>query len=702
MNNIELYDFQSTLVDWAVKQKRAAIFADTGLGKTFMQLEWARRIGERTLFITPLAVAQQTVREAQKMGMMLTYAREDIEGQFIITNYEMVDRFDLNGFGAVVLDESSILKGIDGKTRLKLTQLCENIENKLCLSATPAPNDNVEYGNHSEFLGNYSHKQMLSMFFVNDDDGWRLKGHAHAAFYRWLASWSMFVRLPSDIGFDDEAFLLPELKVTEQIVNADADSVAQQSGMLFHVGLDGIGSRIKARKFTVEQRVQRAAELINDSDDQWVVWCGLNDEGRKLAALVADATLIEGSTQLDKKLAGLDGFVQQTNRVLITKPSIAGFGLNMQNCHNMIFLGMNDSFEQYYQATRRCWRFGQTEPVNVHIVISDLEQDISNNIARKQETFNTTRAEMMTLAKTYQMEQLGMIDKPEYEYKTDVQTGTDYTIMLGDSCERMKEIETDSIDFSVFSPPFLSLFVYSDSDRDLGNTPDETTFFDKFNVILNELKRIVKPGRNIGIHVAQVAATLAHDGYIGIRDFRGGVIQSAIDSGLIYHGEVVIDKNPQAQAIRTHSKALLFAQLKRDSAALRPALPDYILLFQVPGDNEVPIHPDIDNETWIEWARPIWYGIRESDTLSAAEGRMEQDERHVAPLQLGTIERCVRLWSNEGETVFSPFAGVGSEGYESIRLERKFVGIELKPSYYNAACKNLERALMKRSQLSMF
>lgn len=264
--------------------------------------------------------------------------------------------------------------------------------------------------------------------------------------------------------------------------------------------------------------------------------------------------------------------------------------------------------------------------------------------------------------------------------------------MLGDSCERLAELDSESIDLSVFSPPFLSLFTYSPTERDVGNCHGEAEFYEHFGVIIDELHRVTRPGRLAAVHVQQVTSTLASDGVIGIKDFRGGVIRAFQDRAWDYHGEVCIDKDPQAQAIRTHSKGLLFVQLHKDSTWSRPALADYIVVFRKPGENTVPVVPDMTNDEWIEWARPIWYGIRESATLNAAEGREDKDEKHIAALQLETVERCVRLWSNKGETVLSPFAGIGTEGYVSVKHGRRFVGIELKRSYFDAACKNLSRA----------
>ena len=276
-----------------------------------------------------------------------------------------------------------------------------------------------------------------------------------------------------------------------------------------------------------------------------------------------------------------------------------------------------------------------------------------------------------------------------------------YALYNGDRAEVMTALPDNSVDLSIFSPPFLSLYTYSPTPRDVGNSRTPEEFWAHFGFVIRELLRMTRPGRNACVHVAQVPAMLVRDGYIGMKDFRGQTIASFEAEGWIYHGEVCIDKDPQAQAIRTKSKSLLFTQLRKDASWLRPALADYILVFRKPGENTVPVLPDLTNDEWIEWARPIWYGIRESDTLNVAEGREEQDERHICPLQLGTIERCVRLWSNADETVFTPFAGIGSEVYEAVRLGRRGIGIELKPSYFRAAKRNLERVTQRKNQLSI-
>lgn len=280
--------------------------------------------------------------------------------------------------------------------------------------------------------------------------------------------------------------------------------------------------------------------------------------------------------------------------------------------------------------------------------------------------------------------------------------GEDWTITNGDCVDGVTGLPDASIDLSVYSPPFISLYTYTASERDMGNCASEREFFAHFDFLLRELLRVTKPGRLSCCHVAQVPAMLSRDGFIGMKDFRGQTISAFQAAGWIYHGEVCIDKDPQAQAIRTKSKSLLFVQLRKDASWLRPALADYILVFRKPGENQTPIQPDVSNEQWIEWARPKWYGIRESDTLQVADARSDEDERHICPLQLGTIERCIRLWSNPGETVLSPFTGIGSEGYEAVRLGRRFVGFELKPQYAQVAARNLRRASALKEQGLLF
>jgi superfamily II DNA or RNA helicase len=378
-----LFPHQDEIVRWALRQGRAAIFADTGLGKTAMQLQWAKHISDRTLILAPLSVARQTVREARRLDVDVRYVRspDQIDGDGIwITNYEMAHHFNPSTFGAVVLDESSILKNHIGSTRTQLINQWSSTRYRLACTATPAPNDVTELCNHAEFLGVMPRNEMLAAYFVHDDDGWRLKGHAVIPMYRWMASWAIAVRRPSDLGYDDSLYDLPPLNIHGEIVEVEM----KPDNQLFATDLGGIGGRSAVRRSTLEARSERAISIAR-RPEQWIVWCGLNDEADTIAAALGDdAVNVEGSWSPESKAEALEAFQDGHIRVLVTKPSIAGFGMNFQNCHQMIFCGVNDSYEAYYQAVRRCWRFGQTSPVDVHIVVSELEQQIVDNVRRKE------------------------------------------------------------------------------------------------------------------------------------------------------------------------------------------------------------------------------------------------------------------------------------------------------------------------------
>ena len=699
-----LYPFQRDITRWAIRRGRAAIFADCGLGKTRMQLEWARQTrpkNGRVLLVAPLAVAEQTQDEAVLMGMNVHRVTAPGDADYQITNYQRLHHFVGAPYDALVLDESSILKSLDGKTRtLLLKEFAPRIKYRLACTATPAPNDLSELANHSEFVGAMPRTEMLAAFFIHDSEGagagsWRLKGHAEDAFWRWVASWAVYVRKPSDVGDEDGPFVLPPLLVEESVVPSDF----RDEGKLFGGGSGLVGDRA-ARRHSLVDRVARTAEIVRESSEQAVVWCGLNDEGSQLAdTLGSAAVLIEGATSDDERVGRFLRWKRGEVQTLITKASMFGFGLNLQFCHRTIFLGIGHSYEQYYQAVRRCWRFGQASPVDVRIVVSEAEVGVAANVRRKEQEAAQMAEGIVMHMKGAMDDELHHEGSAHAEHETDEAATADWRVMLGDCVERMAEIPDASVGLSVFSPPFASLYTYSASERDMGNSKDYEQFFRHFGFLIPELLRVTMPGRRCCVHVQQVSTTKVSHGVIGWRDFRADVVREFIARGWVYDGEVVIDKDPQAQAIRTKSKALMFVQKNKDSAWSRPAMADYILLFRAPGDNAVPVDTDVTNEEWILWARPIWYGIRESDTLNAAEAREEKDERHLCPLQLETIERCVRLWSNPGEWVLDPFAGIGSTGYVALKHERRFVGIELKPSYWRQAVRNVKQA---QKQLGLF
>jgi len=712
--NATLFPFQRDLVKWALKKGRCALFCDTGLGKTFMQLEWARIIAKTSIIVAPLSVARQSIREGLKLGIEVNYCRsqEQVKDGLNITNYEMIDHFNAERFDAVVLDESSILKSIDGKTKDRLIKMFNRTPYRLCCTATPAPNDIAEMANHSEFLGIMNRPDMLASFFVHDDEGWRLKGHAEEPFYRWMASWSMSVRKPSDIGYSDDGYILPPLTINPIFIK----SGYIPDGQLFFTGMKGITDRSKIRKGTMQDKVDTVLSLI-ENGNHYLVWCGLNDEANALKKILPDNRNVEGADEPERKAKDIEDFQDGIYKVLITKPKIAGHGLNMQNCHKQIFVGMSDSYEAYYQCVRRSYRFGQTKPVDVYIVLSDHEQEIFDNVQRKEREAKEMAEKLISHVKNYEQEELNATEH-NFIYNTDKAEGENYTVMLGDSVERMKELSDNSIHLSVFSPPFQSLYVYSPTERDLGNSRDAGEFNEHFGFIIKELIRVTIPGRVCAVHVADVPAMMVRDGYIGMKDFSGDVIRLFTERGWIFDSRIPIDKNQQAQSIRTHSKGLTMTQMKKDRSWLRPALPDYILKFRKPGDNPIPVCGNMTGDEWIELANPTWpnendrasewgawatwYGIKESDTLNVRAARDNKDERHICPLQLGTIERCIKLWSNKGEIIFDPFMGIGSTGYRALELGRKFIGCELKPNYYRVAVDNIKSISNKRADSLFF
>jgi len=720
--NAALMPFQHDITAWALRRGRAAIFADCGMGKTLMQLDWAHNIPGRVLILTPLAVAAQTVREAAKFGIDgVVYSRTpDTDARIVVTNYEMLDRFSPDEFAGVVLDESSILKAFDGKTRTKIIETFAQVPYRLACTATPAPNDYMELGNHAEFLSVMSRTEMLSMFFVHDGgetQQWRLKGHAEAEFWKWLCSWAVMIRKPSDLGYDDGGFALPEMVMHDVTVRIDEPT----SGFLFPVEAQTLQDRIRARRETVEDRVAHTAAIVNGTDEPFVVWCNLNSESDALVRAIPGAVEVRGSDSLDAKEERLRRFSDGGIRVLVTKPSIAGHGLNWQHCANMAFVGLSDSYEEFYQAVRRCWRFGQLRPVNVYTIAAETEGAVVANIKRKE-----ADAERMAQNMIEHMHDLneaalhGASQRFKTDYKRDVAEGKDWTLHLGDCVEVVAEIPSDSVDFTVYSPPFASLYTYSASDRDMGNCKDDAVFMEHYRFLVRDLLRVTKPGRLLSFHCMNLPTSKTHFGYIGIRDFRGELIRLMESEGWIYHSEVCIWKDPVTAMQRTKALGLLHKQLTKDSCMSRQGVPDYLVTVRKPGENMKPVAGPLTSyvgddqslsqsrgsdvqrnsiDIWQRYASPVWMDINPSDTLQFRSAREQNDERHICPLQLQVITRALDLWSNPGDLVLSPFAGIGSEGYVALQMGRRFVGAELKESYWKQAAQNLLRARQDHGEL---
>jgi hypothetical protein len=392
-----LHPWQAELVAWATKKGRAALWTTTGTGKTVMQLETARLSGNTGLIVAPLAVCQQTIREAQRnLDLEVRYVRsgDQVSAPGLwITNYEMADRFDPATLDVVVLDEGSILRDSTGKTRNLLIQQFARVPRRLTCTATPAPNDVEELTNQAEFVGAMSRVDMLASYFIHDDQGWRPKGHARGPMFRWMASWAVALRRPSDLGYPDDGYQLPGLEIIPEIVEVDTPA---EDGALFAGVIGGVGGRAKVRRQTLAARCERAAELVADEPDEpWLLWCGLNDEADVLAKLLPGAVNVHGSMSPEEKAEALLGFADGHIKTLITKPAIASQGLNWQHCARQVFVGLSDSYQDYFQCIRRSHRYGQTRVVRAHIVLSELEQQIAANVARKEREADQMMAELV-------------------------------------------------------------------------------------------------------------------------------------------------------------------------------------------------------------------------------------------------------------------------------------------------------------------
>lgn len=735
--NPALFDWQADIVRWGWRRGRAAKFADCGLGKTIMQLEWARGVadytGGRILLLAPLAVARQTIGEAAKFGIAATigYARSqdkaDAEGwQIVVTNYEMVGHFDMSKFAGIVLDESSILKSHTGKYRTDLIERASRVAFRLACTATPAPNDFMELGNHAEFLGVMSRVEMLSMFFVHDGGDtskWRLKGHAEAEFWRWLCSWAVMIKHPSDLGYPGDGFTLPGLHMHEHTVKSKSTGDA-----LFAMEAQTMSERQAARRNSVNERAAMVAALVNASDEPWGVWCDLNAESEALAAMIPDAVEVRGSDSNEVKEERLAGFSAGAIRVLVTKPSIAGFGMNWQHCRNVAFTGLSDSYEKFYQAVRRFWRFGQDRDVHVHIVTAETEGAVVANIQRKEEDAEQMAREMVKHMSDISSTEIRGQHREKDTYTEGVESGDAWTAYHGDCVEMVGKLDADSVGYSVFSPPFASLYTYSNSDRDMGNCKDDAEFMDQFRFLVTELHRVTTPGRLCSFHCMNLPTSKERNGYIGIRDFRGALIRMFEDAGWIFHSEVCIWKDPVTAMQRTKALGLLHKQVKKDSCMSRQGIPDYFVTMRKDGKNDSPVAGDFMDKyaaagmtgeeivhrlnagaggnmsinMWQLYASPVWMDIRPSNTLQKESARADKDERHICPLQLDVIERGVVMWSNPGDVVLSPFMGIGSEGVVALRMKRRFIGVELKDSYYRQAVANLADAERAGSEQDLF
>jgi DNA modification methylase len=700
---------------WALKQGRAAVFFDRGLGKTRLGIEFGRALihahlqlkGFRVLIICPLAVVEEFLEEGHEINYLPKYAPDQSVVKrtrgIWLTNFERADRFDASQFDAVIIDEASILKSLDSKTRIGLTKQWRNTKYKLLLTATPSPNDVKELVNYSEFLGIMSRKEVFATFFINETGKkkqlvTRLKHHAVGPFYQWLSSWAIAARKPSDLGFDNTGYDLPSLNITEQ----EIESGWVNKGQLVYTKLAGVTERADVRKATMSVRVQKALESVQSHNEQAIIWHHLNDEGYQLRdALLSDCVLVEGAMSAEAKAEAFKRFKQGDVRVLITKSSIGGFGVNFQNAHRQVWVGINDSFEEFYQAIGRQHRFGQQHPVQVDVILADAQRPIWENVLRKKDEHEKMIAQLVD-----HMGGTAQLNRQRHDYRTDFAAGEKWKLHLGDSCDpqgAMSQIEDNTIGLSVHSPPFVNRYAYSATERDLGNSRDMGEFMGHYRFQIRELLRVTMPGRSACVHVQNVRTTKRDtDTHPGLMDFRGEVIRAFVAEGWVWVHEITVDKNAQMQAKRKHHQGLLYKTKNTDSSKLTGALADYLLVFRKPGDNTEPIDCDVPDDVWNGWARPVWYDINEIDVLDTQVAAADDDEMHLCPLQKPFIERCIRLWSNKGDLILDPFNGISSTGYVAIQHNRRYVGIELKPNYFVTGVKNLIEAERKMRQVDLF
>ena len=467
--NENLFDFQKFIVMRSLKNGRHCVFADCGLGKTIIQLEWAQQIvkakNKPVLILCPLAVSGQTIREGEKFGIEVERFGGKTTPGIYITNYEQLDHIDPSLFVGVVLDESSILKNFTGKMRQKIIEMFSGMNFKLACTATPSPNDPMEMGNHAEFMGVMTHNQMLSMFFINDvnhgSGKWRLKKHSINDFYFWISDWAVMISKPDDIGFFQEGFDLPDLNFIEHTI----ETKSRDNGLLFNdIAISATNFNQELRE-TQKERIKKTVEIANNSNERFIVWVKQNEESLRVTALIDGAVEVKGSDSPEIKENRLLGFAKNEFRVLVTKSRIAQFGLNYQNCHNQIFMSLDFSFEALYQSIRRSYRFGQNKSVNVWLITTDTMENVKRSIERKSKDFKLMQNKMSEAVsrKIVKKEETVKMQPTNGQIETD-----EYKLYHGDCVQKIKSIENESIGLSVFSPPFPEVYVYSDMAEDMG------------------------------------------------------------------------------------------------------------------------------------------------------------------------------------------------------------------------------------------
>ena len=701
INSSFLFPFQNFIVNKSLSAGKYGVFSGTGTGKSRMQLRWAQAVVDHTnapvLIMAPLAVSSQTITEGKNIHIPVEKLTGPPKMGIYIINYDQLDNIVdwIPEFSGIALDEGSILKNHEGAYRNQIIDLFKRTPYKSVWSATPSPNSPMEIGNYSEFLDVMPRSEMLAMYFVHDGgetNKWRLKGHSNRVFWEWVSTWAIMFQKPSDIGFEQSGYDLPPLNFIELQIETDK----KDNGMLFNDSAVSATSFNQELRRTKDKRLSKVADIVNGSDETFLIWIKQNEEGDELKRLIPDAVEVRGSDTVEWKEEKLSDFALGRIRVLVTKSKIAGAGMNFQNCHNQIFAAPDFSFEAVFQSIRRSWRFGQKDQVNIYLVTTDTMQNVGRILREKERQFEQMQEEMTKAVNR----KLKSKEKMERQFQEEV--GNNFKIQLGDCVQLIKNIPDESIGLSIFSPPFSELYVYSDELEDMGNSKDYKEFFVAFNFLAKELHRVMWSGRNVVVHCMDLPIQKGKEGYIGLRDFSNMIRQSFEDAGFIYHSRVTIWKNPVTEMQRTKALGLLHKQVKKDAAMSRVGIPDYLLVFRKPGEHEHPVKCEISVDTWQQYASPVWMDIDYGDTLNGREGRGEADEKHIAPLQLQTIERTITLWSNKGDTILTPFMGIGSEVFQAIKMGRNGIGFELKKSYFDLAIRNCRAAEQGNRQQLLF
>lgn len=762
-----LFPFQRDIVRWACWLGRAAIFAEVGMGKTRMQLVWADLVNTITngkaLILCPLAVAPQTVLEGESIGIAVKEVRnqDDVgDARIVITNYENVHNLDVNQFQAIVLDEASILKHYT-KTFFALTALFEHTPYKLLCTATPSPNDIVELGNYSTFLGVMDFHDMLARWFVGEGDvarKARLKGYAVEDFYRWLTSWAVGIRHPRDLGpqYDMDGYDRPALHIREHELPLPEATIKRhwEQGRLLPDSPNATAFQ-QVKRESLEHRVAQVLEIVESIDptEPVIIWCDTDFEADALMKAIPEAVEVRGSYSPQKKRDGLDSFTLGEKRMVITKAEVAGYGLNWQHCRHMVFAGVSFSFERTYQALGRIHRYGQKRECFAHFVYAQTEGSVRQLLQDKQESFIELQQQMSAAIRKHGLfrEEKPVTVFTETEHETVAKE--DWTMHLGDCVPVMVGMKANSVHLSVSSPPFSSLYTYSDKEADAGNCESSEEFFEHYAFVIRELLRITVPGRVTAVHVKDLPLFINRDGVQGIDPFSDDVTAAfrkarlASEADLpereqtrwVLQSRITIGKDPVIEMQKTNSHGLLFKNWRMGAQNLRVGLPDYVLVFRkwVPGADETPVLHDPTNTTyhgenppvmltgipsrrsgarndalpvWQRYANPIWDDvaipaiwddIQQTKVLNSRVSRTSKDGRHICPLQLDLIARLVDWYTNPGEVVLDPFAGIGSTPYEAVRIGRKGVGIELKPEYFRLAVTHLNELTLAKSQMAL-